>query len=318
MEVFRSKGGIRSSQQLSDRTELESLARFSGREAAGKKERGNQGKILGFMPQLILIWRLAMRRRIKEHPLLTILPFLATLTFSLLVAFTWFQLPKTANAASAIFRVITLHSVYFTLMSNLGLFTIFSLDRQDRLGLKPSQGLSFSPVATWFGRYFAEIPLRLLQVILSCLIIYPIVGLRPGIEYYMLYQTALMLQVFGNVAFGMVVAALFGDKLVAVWGASFINSFNYLFSGVAYTAAQVTWVLLWIRFLSVSFYTDQILIHDQFSGHAYSEGSATGNDVLDETGWLVLPLSIAISCLVALIILFNILGPTFLWLTSRH
>lgn len=317
MEVFNSKGGIRSSHRISDRTELESLTDPSNRVAGGRGP-DKPRAVLTVPRQFVLVWRLALRRRIREHPMLTVLPFAATLSFSLLLAFTWFQLPKTAGSASAVFRVVTLHSTYFTVMSNLTLFTTFALDRRDRLGVAPSQGVPFSPVAVWFGRYLADVPLRLLQVILSCLIIYPIVGLRPGIGHYMLYQSALIMQSFGNVALGMTVAALFANSLVAVWGAIFINGFNYLFSGVAYTAAQVSWVLLWIRYLSVSFYADQILLYDQFVGATYLDGSASGNQILSQQGWLVLPLSLSIPCLLALIILLNALGPTCLWLTSRN
>lgn len=270
--------------------------------------------------QICLVFRLALLRKWLHLPLL-ILPYAFTTIISLLIAFVWFQLPNDPSSATAVFRVFTLQALFLTSSSNLGLFTIF---QEDRLLRRPRSAslvsgnatVWMSAAALWYGRLLGELPIRMGCSLLASIIIYPIVGLRPGLPYFLLYQCAFFLQTVGNTSFGMLASALFARPEVASRMATSLNAFNYIFSGIIYTKDQATWILLWLRFLSVSFYVDQVLTWVQFVGRTYPNSAITGDEILQQTGWLKIPLSVALVGMVLLIILFNILGPILLWATT--
>jgi ABC-type multidrug transport system permease subunit len=115
----------------------------------------------------------------------------------------------------------------------------------------------------------------------------------------------------------MATSAAFRSPSVAIWAAVFINSFNYIFSGVPYSQNQVTWILRWLRFLSPSFYADQLLVFNQFHGREYPNSLITGNAILEQNGWLKVPPSISICGMILLGIFYNIMGQSLLVLTSR-
>ena len=266
------------------------------------------------------ICRLAILRKYRTWPLL-ILPYTSTLIVALLIAFVWFQLPDDPSSATPAFRVFTLQALFLTVCSNLGLFTIFNADRHIRLPYHAvptnNNTVWISAGSIWYGRLLGELPVRLSCSLLASIIIYPIVKLRSGFQYFLLYQCAFFLQTLGNTSFGMLASALFAEPEVSVWIAIFMNAFNYIFSGIIYTKDQASWILLWLRFLSVSFYVNQMLIWGQFVGRTYPASSVTGDDILQQTGWLKVPLSISIVGVSLLIVLFNILGPLGFWATTR-
>lgn len=253
-------------------------------------------------------------RQSYRHPILY-LPLLFAVLFGLFVSFIWFQLPDSPTSADAIYRVITLHALYFTSMSNLSGFTSFTSDR--RLILPSAlRAVRFSAASVWMGRTMSSFPIRLIAITLSCVLIYPIVGLRPGFKNYLFYKMVFILQTFANTALGMSTSAFLPSASLAVWLAVFINTFNYIFSGVPTSINRITWILRWLRFLSPSFYSNQLLIFNQFHDATYPGSAINGNDILKETGWLKIPPSISICALVVLSIVYNVMGGVALSCTS--
>jgi hypothetical protein len=276
------------------------------------------GKGTMFWLQFAAMYRMQLRLKIIKQPSLSVIPLILTILYSCSVAFTYFQIPLEPATAPTVRWILTLQTVYLTATSNLGVFTTFADDRRNLL---PSASgskvqVQFAASAIWLGRYVAEMQLRILFALLSTVIIYPICGLRPGFGWYLLYALGLVLQAVGNGAFGLNVAALCSNHLIGARTALIFFSFNFLFSGPLYVARQVTWILLWLRYLAISFYVGQILLFSQFSGMTYSGSQTTGNDILNQLN--VEPLSISIIGAILLTILFNCTGIFFLWLTSRH
>lgn len=258
--------------------------------------------------------------KFRDPPLL-ILSIMGVLLYSLSVAFTYFQIPQAPEYAPTVKWVLLLQTVYSTATSNLATFTTFDKDRQEVLSRGTERDrahLRFSSAAVWLGRYTAETQLRIIYALLSAAIIYPICGLRPGFNWYLLYQLGLIMQAMGNGAFGLNVAAFISNHLTGAWVATLFFLFNLLFSGSLYVARDVTWILLWLRYLSVSFYVGQILIFSQFYGATYADSPVTGDDILSDRGWLAQPLSVTIVGLILLSLLYNATGILGLWFTTRH
>lgn len=252
-----------------------------------------------------------------RQPGTLILQYILTLIFSLIVSFVWFQVPYEASSAPIFYRVITLHALFFTALSNLSFFTKFANDRDTCLPCAVKGKQHFPASVVWFGRYTGTMIPKILMTVLSCTLIYPIVGLRTGFRNYALYQSALTIQTLCNGALGWNASALFACPISGQWAAIFIFFFNYTFSGVPYSSERITWILRWLRYLSPSFYTDQILVYQQFNGATYPDSNVTGDDILESKGWQQIPMSVAIPVYFALTAFYNMTGVLLLHWTSR-
>lgn len=280
----------------------------------------SKGHHPSFWVQFTAMYRAHFLGKLRD-PLLLIISLMGVLLYSFSVAFSYFQIPYAPKYAPTVKWILVLQTVYLTATSNLTTFTAFYKDRRELLARGTERDpahLRFSSAAVWLGRYTAETQLRIVYGIISAAIIYPICGLRPGFNWYLLYQLGLILQAIGNGAFGLNVAAFFSNHLIGARVAVVFFLFNFLFSGSLYVSRDVTWIILWLRYLSISFYVGQILIFSQFHDATYAGSPITGNDILHITGWLSQPLSVTIVGIILLTLLYNATGIFGLWLTTRH
>ncbi len=224
--------------------EVQEVPPYSARSAPGGvapwRPSGKLGTAEVAYGELCLLIRLFVRLRVRS-PAHTLLSVAAVAAVSLLIAFTWFQIPE---VAPLYYRVITLHSLMFTAFSNLGSFTSLSRDRLDLLqpprmalasdGRASKQALPYSrrlfgakvntppilcgqyfaPASVWFARSIVDLPIKWANATLSTAIIYPIVGLRGGDGRFVFYLIALLLQGPTNGALGLLSSALSEDPFV--------------------------------------------------------------------------------------------------------
>jgi len=163
-----------------------------------------------------LLVRQLWSKRIRE-PIWVILYFSYGIVMSLLIAFSYFQLPDTTDSVSARYKVLTLNTFLFTAISILTGSSAFHGYRETNS--KGNSGFALvddygGALALWWARFSADLPWKILLNLLSGAIIYPIVGLRSGFQYYLVYQLALIMQAFGNTGFALCNAAFFRNQHV--------------------------------------------------------------------------------------------------------
>lgn len=92
---------------------------------------------------------------------------------------------------------------------------------------------------------------------------------------------------------------------------------TFLFSGSILVRYAIPRGLLWMEYLSISFYTHQALAHNEFDGIVFDDGG-TGRDFLKSQRLAVLNVWQALGALVLYTLICNIVGPIALHLTSRR
>lgn len=293
--------------------------------------------------QFITIVQSHIRNKVR-HPRLYLVFVAANLILALLVGFTWFRLPWTPQEANTRYKVITLQSLISTVFSNLGGFLVFKADRGERL---PSALLhsvyppasydairlarlqrqhreycwQFPPTVIWYGRLLAELPFKMVVTLVTTFIILPLCNIHGStdgqVARFTLQLLALLLQTATNSSLGACTSALFANQQNGYYASVLVFSFNYLFGGTAYTPNRLSWVIRWIRYICPSYYVNQLLVAATFKNVTYEGYLITGNDILAKRGWLSTGYAMSFCGILILTIVFNTLGPIFLWYTTK-
>lgn len=300
---------------------------------------GKPSKFEVWQCQLWLILQTQLRAKGKRQGIITLAVTTASvLVLSLLLGFLWFRLPWSPTESQARYKVITTHSLMFNVLSILRDFLVFSNDRKTRLATalksignpphlhRPSSmprkvqnkgyEWQFPPSVIWYGRLGGDLPFKVTQVILSSIIVFPLVRVTEGFGRFLLYTLALILQSITNNSLAYCTSALFANKLSSYYALVLVFTFNYLFSGANYSVRQVSWIILWIRYVCPSYYVNQMLIWTTFRDVTYEGYEVTGNEILRVQGWSTIDYGLALVGLLSITLIFNCIGPVFLWFST--
>lgn len=137
-------------------------------------------------------------------------------------------------------------------------------------------------------------------------------GLRSGINHFLVFSLALLQQTLGNVILASMISAIFKNKKWSFRITLFELFLSFIFSGTINTPENMTLVLGWIRFTQFTYYCSQILAQNQFYGI-----SQEGNEILAKLGYVQLRLWTAFVLALALGLCYGIFGIIALHITSR-
>jgi hypothetical protein len=91
---------------------------------------------------------------------------------------------------------------------------------------------------------------------------------------------------------------------------------TFLFSGNIISRKGTPPSIRWLEFLSISFYANQALIHNEFYGQEFDNGKLLGEDFMKAQGYDIVGTWTAMAALVGYTSLCNFLGPIALYLTT--
>lgn len=180
-------------------------------------------------------------------------------------------------------------------------------------------GILFSTGSVYLAKLIVNSLVFSLLFIPFTAIVYPIVGLRGGFNYVLVFLLALILQQIAAISLGLAISAACRHRLMAQTVASSAVVILILLSGSLYNISTVTWILRWLQFIIFSFYTNQALIHNQFQGQAYPFFPFTGEAFMNIRGDNVLGTWAAIGGDLGLILIINVVGLCiFHWQEKRY
>ena len=186
--------------------------------------------------------------------------------FGLLFAFIYIDTPDDEAGLRArlrLFALIRTESTAFSLYGTANAFPIptrLKLYESDRKAVKCTQSM--------LTRWLVPLPWYLFCILIKCLIIYPIVGLRCCADHFLVFYLALCAQRVSNTAMGLMLSAFTCNHALSVIINGFGFLFNVLLSGTFYVTDTVSWVIRWIEFLSPSYYVAEMMAQNELSGRA--------------------------------------------------
>lgn len=185
--------------------------------------------------------------------------------FGLLFAFLYIHTPSdTETALRARLRMFALLRTESTAFSLYGTVNAFPVPT--RLKLFASKHKALDCLQVIMRRWLVPLPWHLFCMLIKCIIIYPIVGLRCCVGHFLVFYLALCAQRLGNTAMGLMLATMTCNPILStiINGCGFV--FNVLVSGTFYVTDTVSWVIRWVEFLSPSYYVAEMMAQNELGG----------------------------------------------------
>ena len=131
-------------------------------------------------------------------------------------------------------------------------------------------------------------------------------------NHFLVFFLALVLQEIAAVAMGMALGACFASETLRPTIAALLVTFNIVFGGGAFVADSVTWIIRWIQFVSILFYSSIMIARNEID-----DGSPLF-DLIVRSDFDTMGVWGAMGCLMGLAVVFCVVGCVGLTVTTKH
>lgn len=215
----------------------------------------------------------------------------------LILAFMFFQLPAIPQGLHSRLALMAAVRIESTAMAIIWAVDAFPIALRIWM-VERSRWPGLNCLVLVLAALLVPLPFFAMCILIKCLIIYPIVGLRCCVDHFLVFYLALLMQRIANMSFGLMLSACTVDLTLNMILAGFGVSFNLLLSGSFYVTATVTWILRWLEFVSASYYTAQMMSQNELNGLPGDHLSPDDQVQFEQVSlWTAFVLMIALSAL---------------------
>jgi ABC-type multidrug transport system permease subunit len=223
----------------------------------------------------------------------------------LLLAFIFFQLSDNFGGIQGRIGLLFFITVNIVFSVVNPLLPVFVLDRS--IMKKERYASTYRLSMAYLARFISLLPSRLLLYTIFAFIVYYIAGLRTdGFQHFIIFWAVLMDVVLAAITLGLLIAASVPTvQLGQIVGTLVIVTF-LLFAGNLANASSVTWILRWIQYRSIIFYTYEALIQNELAGQTFD--GASGDSYLEQYNLSQLPIVACAMAVLGLASIFFVAG----------
>lgn len=269
-----------------------------------------------------IVWR-SWISTLKE-PLLIKVRLIQTVMIALLIGLIFFQQKMTQEG------VMNINGALFLFLTNMTFQNVFSVINvfcgELPVFLRESRSQLYRPDTFFLGKTISELPVFVLIPVLFTTIVYPMIGLLPGFDHYLMAVATVTLVANTATSFGyMISCASRTTSMALALGPPIIIPF-LLFGGFFLNAASVPFYFEWLSYLSWFRYGNEALLINQWASVGEGVIECTGsNQTCPNSGHIILEtLNFSESnlygdllALVGLIVAFRLLAYVALYFRSR-
>ena len=255
----------------------------------------------------------AFKIQLRDYP--TILGLIAqTLIIALLLSFVFFQLDNDFAGVQNRIGLLFFIPIDITFTMVMPLIPIFALDRA--VIRRERYAATYRVSAFYLAEFISLLPLRLVLSTVFSFIVYYITGLRTdSFTYFLVFLLLVLLVTLTAICLGIAIgAAVPSVEIGQIVGPLMIVVF-LIFGGNLANADSVTWILRWIQYTSLIFYTYQGLVQNELSG--LSVGTRLGDAFLEDYSLDQIPWYYDVIGLVGLAAVFLVVGYVALRFTTK-
>lgn len=269
-----------------------------------------------------IVWR-SWISTLKE-PLLIKVRIIQTVMIAFLIGLIFFQQQMNQEG------VMNINGALFLFLTNMTFQNVFSVINvfcgELPVFLRESRSQLYRPDTFFLGKTIAELPLFLLVPVIFTSIVYPMVGLLPGLDHYLVAVGIVTLVANTATSFGYMISCASKTTTMALaLGPPIIIPF-LLFGGFFLNSASVPFYFEWLSYLSWFRYGNEALLINQWA--SVGEGAiectrsnqtcpSSGHVVLETLNFDEVFMMRDIFALLALIIAFRLLAFLGLYIRSR-
>ena len=195
------------------------------------------------------------------------------------------------NLSGALFFITT--NAFFSSFQNV--LPVFAHEKRS-FAREHSQGY-YGIGSYFFAKISVELPFTVMFPILTSVIVYWSLGLRPGFNHFLVFTTILQIVSLSGFSIGLMAAALFDDLAVAQAISILFLLPMMLFAGLVLNVATVPAFLRWLQWVSPMRYGFSSLMTNQFDGWDAPGAQQYYNALNADTGFSILVNMIILSAL---------------------
>ena len=194
------------------------------------------------------------------------------------------------------------------------LLPIFVLDRV--IMKKERYASTYRLSMAYLARFLSLLPSRLFLSTIFAFIVYYIIGLRTdGFQYFIIFWAVLMDLVLASITLGLLIAASVSTVQLGEMIGSLIIVISLLFAGNFTDTNNPTWILRWIQYISIVFYSYEALIQNELAGRTFN--GVTGDSILKQYTLAQLPIVACAMALLGLGLVFLFFGYIALRISTK-
>lgn len=243
-----------------------------------------------------------------------------TILLCLLISFAYFQIGREVDDVNNIISLVYFISVSLLATVGMPLWTIFSSDRP--ILIRERASCTYRVSTSYFAKLIAVLPVSIFLMIVFIIPVYYIAGLQSEFDKFLTYFAILLSLRLAAITLGLMISALSKSIYISLILGPFLIVIFVLLGGLKAEKDEITWILLWIRYLSPPFYSCQALIQNEFVGDEFQLDTDTsqligGEYYLEQYNFDQIGIWFCFIALMGFAVLYCIIGYVAMRITTK-
>jgi ABC-type multidrug transport system permease subunit len=147
------------------------------------------------------------------------------------------------------------------------LLSVFAIDRA--ILLRERSGATYRILPSYAAKFVSLLPLSMLFLIIFATPLYFITGLTMPFDRFLVFVLMLAALRYAAIGLGLCVASISPTVQISEIIGPLVIVIFLIFGGNLANSNEITWILRWIQYISIVFYSYQALAQNEFTGNFY-------------------------------------------------
>ena len=248
---------MRSQSQSLDATQVQASASEDSHKLTWPNNRAEEFALL-LKRNFLLAWR---------DKIAAIAQFIQTVFISLLLSFVFFQLNDDFGGVQGRLGLLFFISINIVFTTVNILLSVFAVDRA--ILLRERAGATYRVFPSYSAKFVSLLPQSMLLLIIFATPLYFIAGLTMPFDRFLVFMLMLAALRFASIGMGLCVASISPTVQISEIIGPLVIVIFLIFGGNLANSNTITWILRWIQYISIIFYSYQALAQNEFTGNFY-------------------------------------------------
>jgi ABC-type multidrug transport system permease subunit len=190
-----------------------------------------------------------------------------TIFLCLLLSFTFFQLGTDFGGVQGRLGLLFFVSISTIFTTVTPLLHVFATDRA--ILMRERAGATYRVLPGYSAKFVSLAPLSLLLLLLFALPLYFIVGLTMPFDRLLVFLAILAALRLAAIGMGLMLASFSPSLQVSMIVGPLMITVFLLYGGNLTNSNDITWILRWLQYISVIFYSYEALCQNEFTDNYY-------------------------------------------------
>lgn len=190
-----------------------------------------------------------------------------TIFITLLLSFVFFQLNQDFGGVQGRLGLLFFISINIVFTTVNVLLSVFAVDRA--ILLRERSGATYRVLPSFSAKFISLLPLSMLFLIIFATPLYFITGLTMPFDRFLVFVLMLAALRYAAIGLGLCVASISPTVQISEIIGPLVIVIFLIFGGNLANSNTITWILRWIQYISIVFYSYQALAQNEFNGNYY-------------------------------------------------